>query len=207
MPSDEEPEPEAPVTAGLNSINILPFQYFLREGFYNDKDTKWPAGLKGTHFEDPCLVEKAERELIIPPFDAGESIQDAVRELRESIKLLLDHDHDFSATFVPKGDKDLPQTGGDSAAARARSASASMAPLRVAVVDPPEGRRGPCMIGLPSINLPKRRPLSRIRAGELVDTRRSDGRARCVRPGAGGRARGAGSRSCYGTVASVGRGT
>ena len=113
MPSDAEPEPEAPVTAGLNSINILPFQYFLREGFYNDKDAEWPAGLKGTHFEDPCLVEKAQRELIIPPFDAGESIQDAVRELRESIKLLLDHDHDFSATFVPKGDKDLPQTGGD----------------------------------------------------------------------------------------------
>ena len=97
--------------AGLHSLDIVPVRWFLREGFFNDPAVAWPEGLKGTHFADPALVECTTREVIVPPFDKHEDIGQHVTELSKSIKLVLDADHDYSATFQPTGNKDFPVPG------------------------------------------------------------------------------------------------
>lgn len=71
--------------------------------------------MAGTHFADPSLAECPQREVIVPWFEKekGDDLYKHTQELSRSIKLVLDADHGFSATFQPTGNKDIPHTGAD----------------------------------------------------------------------------------------------
>ena len=81
--------------------------------WFDDPTKPWPNGLAGTHFADPNLAECAVREVIVPPLRDGDDIFMHTKELSRSIKLVLDADHDYSSTFQPIGNKDIPHTGAD----------------------------------------------------------------------------------------------
>jgi hypothetical protein len=49
----------------------------------------------------------------VPPFRPGDDVYMHTKELSRSIKLVLDADHGFSATFQPTGNKDIPHTGAE----------------------------------------------------------------------------------------------
>ena len=51
--------------------------------------------------------------MIVPPLRDGDDIFMHTKELSRSIKLVLDADHDYSSTFQPIGNKDIPHTGAD----------------------------------------------------------------------------------------------
>ena len=53
------------------------------------------------------------REVIVPPLRDGDDVFMHTKELARSIKLVLDADHDYSSTFQPIGNKDIPHTGAD----------------------------------------------------------------------------------------------
>ncbi len=49
----------------------------------------------------------------MPPFRPGDDVYMHTKELSRSIKLVLDADHNYSGTFQPTGNKDIPHTGAD----------------------------------------------------------------------------------------------